>query len=92
MATDVEDAVAAARTTPSSPQELYNALYASCASQAEDKVFNQHDLLALNVIPNNDLTELMNCVNQLSQDKLFKMLLKDGIPCWKVVKKEEADK
>ncbi|MCJ1251321.1 34-kDa subunit of RNA polymerase III (C) [Trapelia coarctata] len=92
MATDIEDGNAAAQTTPSSPQELYNALYASCARQPEDKVFNQHDLLALGVIPNNNLNELMNCVNKLSQNKLFKTLLKDGIPCWKVVKKEEAAK
>lgn len=92
MATDVEDGIAAERTTPSSPQELYNALYASCASQSEDKVFNQQDLLALNVIPNNDLTELMICVNKLSQNKLFKVLMKDGSLCWKVVKKEEAAK
>lgn len=92
MATDMEDAIVPVRTTPSSPQELYNALYASCASQPEDKLFNQHDLIALNVIPNNDLTELMNCVNKLSQNMLFKMLVKEGIVYWKVVKKEEADK
>jgi len=92
MATDIEDDIAAAQTNPSSPQELYNALYTSCASQPEDKVFNQQDLLALDVIPKNDLNELLNCVNKLSQNKLFKTLIKDGIPCWKVVKREEAAK
>ena len=92
MATDMEDSAAAVEATPSSPQELYNALYASCARQPEDKVFNQHDLLALGVIPDNDLNELLKCVNKLAQNKLFKTLVKDGVPCWKVVKKEEAAK
>ena len=89
MATDVEDGLA---ETPASPKELYNALYASCASQPEGKTFSQEELFALNVIPGNDLGQLMKCLSKLSEDKLFKLHTKDGKPVWKVVKRENAAK
>lgn len=91
MNTDVEVDVAS-QATPASPKELYNALYASCASQPADKVFNQEDLLSLNIIPNNDLQELLVCLQRLAKDGLLKVMTKDGKPCWKVVKKEDAAK
>ena len=74
----------------SSSEELYNALYASCASQAANKVFNQQDLLALNIIPDNDLKQLLLCTQLLTKNGLFKVMTKDGRPCWKVIKKEDA--
>ena len=77
---------------PSSPKELYNALYASCASQAPDKVFSQEDLLSLNLIPKDNLQELSDCLNRLCRDGLFRTQQKGGAMCWKVVKKEDAAK
>ena len=71
-------------------QELYNALYASCASQIENKVFSQQQLLSLNIIPNNDVNQLLACTQRLTSNGLFKLMMKDGRPCWKVVKKEDA--
>jgi len=91
MAPDIEDSLGG-QSSPSSPQELYNALYASCASHPDGTLFDQEQLLFLNVIPGNDLAELMRCLNRLAKDQLFKIMTKDGKPCWKVVKKEEAEK
>lgn len=91
MTTDIED-VAEMSIAPSSPKELSNALYASCASQAADKTFNQEELLSLNIIPNNNLEKLLQCLDRLARDGLLKVHTKEGKPCWKVVKKEDAKK
>ena len=95
MATEPDDA-GSLRATPSSPKELCNALYASCASQPPDKIFNQQDLLSLKIIPGDKVAdqigELVTCLNRLTSDGLFKMYTKDGKPCWKVIKKEDAKK
>jgi len=85
-----EDEVPERAVAPSSPKELCNALYASCASQSMDKEYNQQDLLALNVIPNGDMSQLQDCLQRLAQDGLLKTMTKDGALCWKVVKKEDA--
>ena len=78
--------------SPVSAAELQQALYAACASQPLDKAFSQQDLQDLNVIPNNDLNQLHACAQALTKERLFKLFTKDGIPCWKVVKKEDAAK
>lgn len=76
----------------SSLQELKNALYARCATQKADTLFDQNDLFEFGIIPNNDLGQLLVCVKQLTQDGLFKVQTKHGNACWKVVKKEDAAK
>jgi len=76
----------------SSLKELKNALYARCANQAAEKVFDQNDLFDFGIIPNNDLCQLLLCVKQLTQDGLFKVQKKNEAACWKVVKKEDAAK
>jgi len=76
----------------SSLKELKNALYARCANQAAEKLFDQNDLFEFGIIPNNDLGQLLLCVKQLTQDGLFKVQKKNEIACWKVVKKEDAAK
>ena len=76
----------------SSFKELKNALYARCAIQPSDTLFYQHDLLEFGVIPNNDLGQLVSCTNKLAQEGLLKVLKKDDIICWRVVKKEDAAK
>ena len=92
MATNIDD-VPDGRPTPSSPKELSNALYASCASQFKaDMVFYQEDLWPLKIIPNDSLTELMVCINRLMQDGLLKLHTGGGKTGWKVVSKENAKK
>lgn len=87
--------VASAANEPSavpSTKELKHALYARCATQPADRVFAQQDLLAFDVIPDNDLKQLQACTTQLSKEGLLKMMTKDGKLCWRLVKKEDAAK
>jgi len=76
----------------SSPKELKMALYTRCASLEHDLVFNQDELLAFNIIPDNNLDQLLVYTKQLAKDGLFKVMQKDGRICWKVVNKSDAAK
>lgn len=88
----VEEAVPMELDSVSSPKMLKNALYARCANLAADRIFNQNDLLSLEVIPNNDLDQLLSCTRQLTKEGLFKLMSRDGRACWKVVKRDDAAK
>ncbi|CAO1605614.1 34-kDa subunit of RNA polymerase III (C) [Xanthoria calcicola] len=76
----------------SSRTEIKNALYARCASLSAETVFSQHDLLDLGVIPDKDIKLLLQCTQELTREGLFKLLTRDGRACWRVVKKEDAEK
>lgn len=76
----------------SSPKELKMALYAQCASLDEGRVFDQDELLAFNIVPDNDVRQLLVHTKQLAKDGLFKVMSKDNKICWKVVKKADAAK
>lgn len=76
----------------SSPKELKMALYTRCASLEEGQVFGQDELLAFNIIPDNNIDQLLAYTKQLAKDGLFKVMQKDGKICWKVVKKADAAK
>ncbi|MCJ1348449.1 34-kDa subunit of RNA polymerase III (C) [Peltigera leucophlebia] len=76
----------------SSPKMLKNALYARCANLPAESIFSQDDLLSLDVIPGNDLEQLLSCTRQLTKEGLFKLMSKDGRACWKVVKRDDAAK
>lgn len=75
-----------------SPIMLKNALYARCANLPAESIFSQDDLLSLEVIPRNDLEQLLSCTRQLTKEGLFKLMSKDGRACWKVVKRDDAAK
>ena len=75
-----------------SAEELSKALYASCASQSTLEIFDQDQLLSMEVIPNKDIKQLLFCVQQLVRDGLFKIMKKDGQICWKIVKRDDASK
>ena len=75
-----------------SAEELSKALYASCASQSPDEIFDQDHLLSLEVIPDKDVTLLLSCVQQLVNDGLFKIMKKDRQICWKIIKRDDAAK
>lgn len=76
----------------SSPKELKMALYTRCASLEESRAFSQDELLAFNIIPDNNLEQLLAYTKQLAKDGLFKVMQKDGKVCWRVVKKADAAK
>ena len=76
----------------SSPKELKMALYARCASLDDGRVFDQEELLAFNIIPDNNVQQLLIHTQQLAKDGLFKVMSKDNKICWKVVKKADAAK
>lgn len=76
----------------SSPKELRNALYARCASFEEGHVFDQDELLAFGIVPENSVEQLWAYTKQLAKDGLFKLMSKDGKVCWKVVKRADAVK
>ncbi|KAL8984223.1 MAG: hypothetical protein Q9205_001753 [Flavoplaca limonia] len=87
MDVDVPDA-----KSGSSPLEIKNALYARCASLPTETIFSQHDLLDLGIIPNKDIKLLLQSTQELTGEGLFKLLTRDGRACWRVVKKEDAQK
>ncbi|KAL8713356.1 MAG: hypothetical protein Q9220_002555 [cf. Caloplaca sp. 1 TL-2023] len=72
--------------------EIKNALYARCASLPSEKIFSQHDLLNLNIVPNDDVKLLLQYTVDLTKEGLLKVLNKDGRACWRVVKREDAKK
>ncbi|KAL8688961.1 MAG: hypothetical protein Q9218_005253 [Villophora microphyllina] len=86
------DIVSSDPSAGSSSLELKNALYARCAALPADTIFDQKALLNLNVIPNNELTLLLDCTQKLTQEGLFKLLSRENRACWRVVKKEDAQK
>ena len=73
-------------------EELRDTLYARCANQPPEKAFNQEDLLAFGIIPNDDPSLLHACTHQLTQKGLLKVYKQAEGVCWKVVKKEDAAK
>ena len=73
--------------------EIKNALYARCASHQEDgKIFSQKELLAFGIVPKDDVEQLMVCTKQLTKDGLFKLMAKDKVAHWRVIKKADAAK
>lgn len=87
-----EDITMAEPSGVSSPKELRNALYARCASFEEGHIFNQDELFAFDIIPDNSVEQLQAYTKQLAKDGLFKLMTKDGKACWKVVKRADAIK
>ena len=87
-----EDVVMGEASGVSSPKELKNLLYARCASQEENHVFDQRELLSFHIIPNDDVAQLLVHTRQLAKEGLFKLMTKDGKACWKVVKRDDAAK
>lgn len=76
------------------PRELASKLYDACLNQFEpDHLFNQHDLLSLDVIPKNDLGLLMECAQELVNQKLLRLLQdKSERLSWQIIPREDAEK
>lgn len=87
-----EDAIDLEVITANDQKGMKNALYARCASLPVERVFTQHDLISFKIIPDDDVNQLLSCTRQLTIEGLFKLMVKEGRPCWKVVKKEDAAK
>lgn len=76
----------------SSPKELRNAIYARCAMEDEDHVFDQEELLSFKLLPENTVEALVVHTNRLAKEGLLKLMTKDNKVCWKIVKKSDAAK
>jgi DNA-directed RNA polymerase III subunit RPC6 len=72
--------------------DVRSAIYAACAAQNPEKFWFQEDFMNLGLVPNNDPSQLASHLNTLSGQGLVKNYQKDGRPCWKVVKKEDAER
>ena len=82
---------AAAAGKPPAGDALSDKVYARCAQDA-NKIWSQDDLFRLKLIPNNDMTVLLDVLGKLTSQGLFKTYTTDGILGWQVVKKEQAAK
>ena len=79
-------------TATASIKELKTVMYARCSQAPPEKLFSQHDLLAMGFIPGDSLDVLQQCVQRLVNERLFRVHQgADGI-VWKLVKKEDADR
>jgi hypothetical protein len=67
-------------------------LHKHCLEKPQNTIFTQHDLLALSIIPNGSLNTLLECVNSLMRDCLFKVVNYDGQNGWKALTREDAAK
>ena len=69
-------------------------LYEECRDKfSADHLFYQKDLLSLGVVPNDNLTILLQCTQSLVDKKLLRLLHgKDGHLAWKVISQEDAEK
>lgn len=73
---------------------LKNAVYEACVPTAEldhKHVFDQHHLLALGIIPNNDIEILLAVAQSLVNEKLFKVVQSDTMG-WRLRSVEDAKK
>ena len=68
------------------------ALYTACIRSGVDKLFSQEELEDLGVIKHGDLRLLTECINHLTAESLFKLMMRSGKPCWKVVSRKDAAK
>jgi DNA-directed RNA polymerase III subunit RPC6 len=73
-------------------QELKTKLYDLCALEDRSTVFRQDDLLALNVIPNNDIRLLLQVSQRLCDEKLFKLVRDGSAAGWMYRSEAEAAK
>ncbi|KAH9894662.1 RNA polymerase Rpc34 subunit [Xylariomycetidae sp. FL2044] len=71
--------------------QLYAACEEECASHP-DKPFSQEDLMALDVIPDNQIKKLLAAINGLVAEKLFTPVTYMGNLAWKLRSREDAAK
>ncbi|KAI9814695.1 MAG: 34-kDa subunit of RNA polymerase III (C) [Thelocarpon impressellum] len=73
-------------------KELKNVMYACCSRAPPDTLFSQEDLLALKVVPNDDVALLSQCVQALLDEGLLKVLTLPTGTVWKILRREEAER
>ncbi|KAI9759880.1 MAG: 34-kDa subunit of RNA polymerase III (C) [Chaenotheca gracillima] len=81
-----------ASSTPTTNDQLKDALYACCAQAPSNALLKQSDLLAFGVIPNNSKEKLLEIVGILLKQNLLQVYNAGGETMFKVVKKETAEK
>ena len=74
--------------------ELASQLYDACAEQFDaDHSFYQQDLLGLGIIPGDDIKLLLQCTQELVNQKLFRLLeAQNKRLVWRLVAREDAEK
>ncbi|KAL4945905.1 hypothetical protein BDV06DRAFT_183599 [Aspergillus oleicola] len=73
--------------------ELASKLYDACLNNfSSDHLFNQQELLGLEIIPKNDLALLLQCTQSLVDQKLLRLLQKNDRLAWKIIPREDAEK
>jgi DNA-directed RNA polymerase III subunit RPC6 len=73
-------------------QDLKTKLYAFCALEDRSTVFRQDDLLALNVIPDNDVRLLLQVAQGLCDEKKFKLVRDGSVAGWMYRSEADAEK
>jgi hypothetical protein len=73
-------------------QDLKTKLYAFCALEDRSTVFRQDDLLALNVIPGNDVRLLLQVAQGLCDEKKFKLVRDGSVAGWMYRSEADAEK
>ena len=80
--------MASSSTSAAGPQanthilELKTKLYERCATEDIDTVFRQDNLLAMRIIPNDDVRLLLQVTQRLCDEKLFKIVREGTNVCW----------
>src|ERR1700728_1103681 len=73
-------------------QDLKTKLYNLCALEDRSTVFRQDDLLALNVIPDNDVRLLLQVAQGLCDEKKFKLVRDGSVAGWMYRSEADAEK
>ena len=71
-------------------EDLKIALYTRCLQEGPGAMFNQEALLALGIIPLNDIHQLFEITKQLQDENLFRMKKNDLGLYWTAESKENA--
>jgi hypothetical protein len=72
--------------------ELKAKLYERCAMEDTDTVFGQEDLLAMSIIPGDDMRLLLQVTQRLCDEKLFKIVREGTSISWMYRPASEAAK
>lgn len=72
--------------------DLKEKLYECCKEEDPGVAFRQEDLLAMGIIPNNDLMLLVQVAQRLCDEKLFKLVREGTAAGWICRSRDDAAK
>ena len=71
-------------------KSLKDKLYDACVAKHTGQYISQNQLLALKIIPNDNIHNLTACVNLLLNEHLLTLLLDDGVYIYRVNRREDG--